>query len=127
MFSQNKKTDAGLILTMPSERRIGSRFHGNFRQADPLSEFLQFDYPPRRPFETQDFCFIATPSYSTKRTDRTSQFESPSVRRSTLELAARKWNFASRNKKAARRRPLCCADRAGDQAALSAVLWLRRR
>jgi hypothetical protein len=31
------------------------------------------------------------------------------------------------NKKTARRRPLCCADRAGDQAALSAVLWLRRR
>ncbi len=38
-----------------------------------------------------------------------------------------KWNFASRNKKTARRRSLCCSDRAGDQAALSAVLWLRRR
>jgi hypothetical protein len=100
--TKNKKTARRrsvivlLDFSDASESGTGSGFHGDLRQPHPLSKFLQFDYPPqqlRMPWQRNLSAFqYAGPlfhlySYWTKRRDRTSQFESPSARRSTLELA----------------------------------------
>jgi hypothetical protein len=102
---------------MPSECRTGHRFHGNFREANSLSQFLQFDNSPqqlcitwRRNLSAFQYVGLLFHRYTLQLDETEGAYISISgivCTTSDLGTGRIEWNFASRNKKTARRRSLC--------------------